>query len=259
MYRYFKNITGVFSGNYIYFWKSKGLSDERLDSITASNHKITPELSFYGTKIRVEFNGSCLKQDKVTHAHGKIVNTYIVYKISKNYSICTYPILENCLFGAVSLTKNADIDKYKYSGYGTGFDRHGEFSFGTSGFGRNCIIFGADLSSSSHANNNKNNILVLGKDFVQGINDTTIYAEKMYSIDSTENNRKFCLSLHYNGANTYLFVNGRAVIFFVNGTEIYIFRAKDSETAASPLCLGSISKDFSVDNMKKNKINRICS
>ena len=66
------------------------------------------------------------------------------------------------------MTKNVDIDKYKYSGYGIGFDRHGEFSFGTRGFGRNCIIFGADLSnSSSHANNKKNNILVLSKDFVQ--------------------------------------------------------------------------------------------
>ena len=66
------------------------------------------------------------------------------------------------------MTKNVDIDKYKYSGYDIGFDRHGEFSFGTRGFGRNCIIFGADLSnSSSHANNKKNNILVLGKDFVQ--------------------------------------------------------------------------------------------
>ena len=82
------------------------------------------------------------------------------------------------MFGAVSLTKNADIDQYKYSGYGIGFDRHGEFSFGN-GLGRNCIIFGPNLSSSSHANNKKNNILVLGKDFVQGINGTTIYAEKI--------------------------------------------------------------------------------
>ena len=153
------------------------------------------------------------------------------------------------MFGAVSLTKNADIDKYKYSGYVIGFDRHGEFSFGTRGFGRNCIIFGADLSSSSHANNNKNNILVLGKDVVQGINDTTIYAEKMYSINFSENNKKFCLSLHYNGDNSYL---------FVNGIEIYKFKAKDSETVASPLCLGNISRDFSVDNMKKNRIKWIC-
>ena len=138
----------------LHFWKSKGLPDERLDSITASNYKITPELSFYGTKEKVEFNGSCLKQDKVTYNHGKIVNIYIVYEIIQNYSISSYPTLENCLFGDVSLTKNADIDKYKYSGYGIGFDRGGEFSFGN-GIGKNCIVFGADLSSSSHANNKK--------------------------------------------------------------------------------------------------------
>ena len=89
------------------------MSYERLNFNTVSNYKITPELSYYGTKIRVEFNGSCLKQDKVMYNHGKIVNIYIVYEISKNYSISTYPTLENCLFGAVSLTKNADIDKYK--------------------------------------------------------------------------------------------------------------------------------------------------
>ena len=64
----------------------------------------------------------------------------------------------------------------------------------------------------------KNNILVLGKDFVQGINGTTIYPEKLHLINFIEKNKKFCLSLHYNGANSYL---------FVNGTEIYKFKAKD--------------------------------
>ena len=130
------------------------MSDERLSFITGSNHKITPELSFYGTKTKLGFNGSCFKQDKITYNHGKIVNIYIAYEISQNYSIGSYPKLENCLFGAVSFTNNADVDKYKYSGYGIGFDRHGEFSFGN-GLGKNCIIFGADLSSSSHANNKR--------------------------------------------------------------------------------------------------------
>ena len=95
----------------------------------------------------------------------------------------------------------------------------------------------------------KNNILVLGKDFVRGINGTTIYAEKLYKINFTEKNIKFCLSFHYNGGNSYL---------FVNGTEIHKFKVKDSEIVASPLCLGNISKDFSVDNMKKNRIKWIC-
>ena len=178
--------------------------------------------------------------------HGKIASKYIVHEISKYYSISTYPALQNCLFGAVTLTKNADIDQYKYSGYGIGFDRKGELSFGSRGFGRNFIILGADMSSSSHANNKKNNILVLGKDFLQGINGTTIYAEKLYSINFTENNKRFCLSLHYNEANGYL---------FVNGTEVHKFKAKDSEIVATPLCPGNISKNFSVDNMKKAGLN----
>ena len=59
MYRHFKRVVGVGTGNYIYFWKSKGLSDERINSITASNYSITPELSYYGSKIRVKLNRSC--------------------------------------------------------------------------------------------------------------------------------------------------------------------------------------------------------
>ena len=110
------------------------------------------------------------------------------------------------MLGAVSSTKNADIDKYNYSGYGIGFDRKGEFSFGN-GFDRNCLIFGANLTnSSSHVTNQKNSVLALGKVFTY-INGTTIYAEKIYSVSFTENNKKFCLSLYYNGANRYLFVN----------------------------------------------------
>ena len=99
-------------------------------------------------------------------------------------------MLESCLFGAVSLTKHVDIDQYKYSGYGIGFDRKGEFSFGSNGFGKNVIILAADMSSSVHVNNKIKNILVLGKDFVQGLDNATIYAEKMYSINFTENNKK---------------------------------------------------------------------
>ena len=96
-----------------------------------------------------------MKQDKVTFNHGKIVNMYIVYEINKNIDISDYPTLQNCLFGAISLTKNADIDKYKYFGYGIGFDRHGHGSVSFPGFGlgRNVIVFGVDTSSSIHIEN----------------------------------------------------------------------------------------------------------
>ena len=79
-------------------------------------------------------------------------------------------------------------------------------------------MFDVDLTNSSHANNKKNNILVFGKDFIQGINGTTIYAEKLYSINFTQNNKKFCLSLHYNGANSYLFVNVTEIQFLKQKT-----------------------------------------
>ena len=103
------------------------MSDERINSIKTSNQSITPNWNYYGIKARVEFNGSCWKQDKVTFNHGKVVSIYIVYELSKSINISDYPILENCLFGAVSLTKNANINKYNYCGYRTGFDRHGTF------------------------------------------------------------------------------------------------------------------------------------
>ena len=137
----------------------------------------------------------------------------------------------------VTLTKNADFEKYGYSGYGIGIDRRGSFSFPDGGSGQNILIFGVNMSSFAYIDNKRKNILVLGIGPTQGL-EHTLTAEKMYSINFTVTNRKFCLSLHYNGANSY---------FFVNGTEIYKFKAKDFEILVGPICLGNISKDWSVD------------
>ena len=101
------------------------------------------------------------------------------------------------------------------------------------------------MKSSADIDSKKKDILVLRKGPTQELEHTLI-AGKMYSINFTVTRNKFYLSLHYNGANSYL---------FVNGTEIYKFRAKDSEIATSPLCLGNISKDWSTDNMKKTGLN----
>ena len=163
MYRYFKIISGVGIGRYICYWQTKGLPDERFNSITVSNYSVIPFLDYYGTKARVEFSGSCLKQDKIMYTHGKLVNIYIIYEVSKSINISNHPTLENCLFGAVSLTKNADIDKYEYSRYEIRFDRHGSFSFPGPGSSRNVIIFGVDMSSSTKIDNRKNNTLILGQ------------------------------------------------------------------------------------------------
>ena len=91
----------------------------------------------------------------------------------------------------------------------------------------------------------RKNTLVLEKGPTQGL-EHTLTAEKMYSINFTAVRKKFCLSLHCNGANSYLFVNGR---------EVYKFKAKDSEIVVGPICLGNISKDWSVDNMKRTGFN----
>ena len=85
----------------------------------------------------------------------------------------------------VSLTKNTDIDRYKYSGYGVRFDRHRSYSYPSGGTGRNAIIFGVDMSSSKKIDNRKNDILILGKGPTQGL-EHTLSAEKMYSINFTE-------------------------------------------------------------------------
>ena len=92
----------------------------------------------------------------VTCTHGKIVNIYIVYKISeKDDTVIGDPTLENCLFGAVTLTKSADIDKYGYSGYEIGFYRKKSFSFPGGGYGQNVIVFGVDMSFTTHIDNKK--------------------------------------------------------------------------------------------------------
>ena len=97
------------------------------------------------------------------------------------------------------------------------------------------IIFGVHESSLVHANNKANNIYVMGNLFVQGINDTTLYAEKIYSQNFTQSSKTFILSLHYNGNDTYL---------FVNGAQELKFKAKDDQIINEKLCLRNLSSEF---------------
>ena len=190
MYRYFKRIAGAGSGDYIHYWKSKGLSDENITAPSAPNSFLNPSLEYLGTKPRVRFSGSYLKQNVITYNHGKSANIHIVYEINKNgNTTSSNPTLENWFFGAVTLTKNADIDKYKYSGYGTGFDRKESFSFPGNGLGRNVVIFGVDMSSSMKIDKRKKDILIFGKGPTQRLEHTQS-AEKMYSINFTEKDKK---------------------------------------------------------------------
>ena len=121
--RYFKKIASICSGNYIYYWKSKGLSGKRINTIKTPDYGTTPKLNYYGAKPRAEFNASCLKQDKITYTHGKMIHIYIVYELTGCNSNHNHATIKNFFFGTVFLTKNTDIDKYEDSGYGIGFDR----------------------------------------------------------------------------------------------------------------------------------------
>ena len=169
-------------------------------------------------KMYVYLKGSHFQQNNVLTSNNghvindNVVNVSIVYKLDPLASSgdTTFTI-QNALFGAMQITKNADTSKYNYKGYGICFDESKEFASTT--LARNAIIFGVDMSFSEHANNkrnerNKRNIYVMGKDYVQRINDTTIYAEKMHYRSFTDPGHKFVLSLHYNGNNSYLYVNG---------------------------------------------------
>ena len=108
--------------------------------------------------------------------------------------------------------------------------------------GKNVIIFEVDVSSSVHIDNKNKNILILGEGPTQGLDDTTLTTEAKYRINFTQSGKRFVLSLHYNGSNRFLFVNTK---------NIYQFIAKDSEIKSYALCLGNISKDFTINNMKK--------
>ena len=103
------------------------------------------------------------------------------------------------MFGAIKLTKHVDIDLYKYSGIG--FDRKGSYSISDE-VGKNVMIFGVDMSSSSHIDNKLKYILFVGKGATQGL-EHTLAAEKMYPVNFTTESKKFCLSLHYSGANSF--------------------------------------------------------
>ena len=112
----------------------------------------------------------------------------------------------------------------------------------------NVIICGADMNLSVHIDNKNKDILILGNGPAQGLDDTTLTAEALYPINFTQPNKIFVLSLHCNESNS---------ILFVNATKIHQFKVKDSELKNYALCLGNISKDFAINNMKKTRLKEI--
>ena len=224
---YIRKSTGIFSGNMIAAGNTKGN---------------LPDLKNNG-RMNVYLSGNHFQQNVASIPNSNnVINIYIVYKVTPISSTRnTDYTIQNALFGAMKITKNTDSSKNNYKGYGLCFDEGGEFghtvkqgNFNRVTNAKNVIIFGVDMSSSVHATNRANNIYVMGKEFIQGINDTTIYAEKLFHNNFTEHGVKFVLSLHYNVDDSYLFANGRQELKF---------KAKDDQLITEKLCLGNLSSE----------------
>ena len=123
-----------------------------------------------------------------------------------------------------------------------GFDSFSNISLHDGTMGKNLIIFGADMSSSVHLDNKGKYISIHGKGPTQGLDDTTLTEEVKYHINYTQSEKRFVLSLPYNGSNSFL---------FINAAKVYQFKAKNSEIKDYALYSGSISTDFTINNMKK--------
>ena len=206
-------------------------------------------------RLYVYLQGNHFQQNNVLtssndHVINKnVVNIYIVYKLdplaSTRDNIFT--------FGAIQITRNAtDNDKNNYKGYDICFDERSDFGHTITEGGhahttnaRNVLIFGADMSFSVHATNRANHIYLMGTGFTQGINDTTIYAENNFYRNFTDFGKKIVLSLHYNGDNSYLFVNGRQELKF---------KAKTDQLVKEKLCIGNLSDQWTTSESGKTGV-----
>ena len=122
------------------------MSDEKIKPPYTTSKCLSPKLVWYNSGIKLKFKGSCLKQDKATFTPKNVVNLLVVFELDTwSQDLSTDFTLNNYLFGSVKLTKNVDPDKYKYSGYGTGFDSRSLFSLPNFDWGKNVIIFGVVL------------------------------------------------------------------------------------------------------------------
>ena len=211
-------------------------------------------------RLYVYLQGNHFQQNNVLtssndHVINKnVVNIYIVYKLDPIASSRdTSFAIQNALFGAMQITKNAtDNSKNKYKGYGICFDERSQFGHtitedgrADTTNGRNVLIFGVDMSSSVHATNRANHIYLMRDGLTQGINDTTLYVEKNYWRNFTEPGKKVVLSLHYNGDNSYLFVNCRQEVKF---------KVKTDQLVKEKLCMGNLSDQWTASESEKTEL-----
>ena len=221
--------TGIF--NYSDYYSMKGIENTKKEMPILKNDE----------RMYAALQGSHFQQNHVINTN--VINTYCVYKLDPIASSrdTTFTI-QNALFGAMQITKNADNSKNNYKGYGICFDERSEFGhiiteggFAHTADARNVLMFGADMSFSVHANNRANTIDVMGTGLTQGIHDTTLYAEKNFYRNFTDPGKKFMLSLHYNCDGSYLFVNGRQELKF---------KCKIDHLVKEKLCIANLSDQW---------------
>ena len=238
-------------------WKSTGVynysSDSNMNAVLDYGGYL-PDIKNDG-RMHVHLNGNHFQQNKVIIPNNNnAINIYCVYEL--------YPIassrdtsftIQNALFGAMQITKNAtDNSKNNYKGYGICFDERSQFGHTITEDGcthttngRNALIFGVEMSFSAHATNRANHIYLMGDGLMQGIKDTTFYVEKNYWRNFTDPGKKFIISLHYNGDESYFFVNSRQELKF---------KAKTDQLVKEKLCIGNLSDQWTTSESEKTEL-----
>ena len=214
-----------------------------------------PTLLNQNYRLGATFRGNYMKQKKLGYYYGSVINIYVVYKLndfnnSEDAKVIntTTPdfTTQNSLFRVVKIIKDTNTSHYKYTGYGICFDEKGSFYFGNRTDAKNVTILGGDMVICRYSGNNytgKNNMYVLGKNFIQGFSTDgaghKISQKGMYKTNITGPNKKFVLALHYNGDDSYL---------FVNRVQQLKFKSAISHTDRNLLTLGNISLHWSLTN-----------
>ena len=236
-----------FTNGKISTWKSTGIFNYSVDSNMNAVGDASGDLRDIKNdgRMYVYLSDNHFQQNKVIIPNNdNVINIYCVNEIQPiSSSRDTSFTIQNALFGAMQITKDAtDNSKNNYKGHGICFDERSQFGHAITegGFthttnGKNVLIFGTDMSFSVHATNRANHIYLMGEGLTQGINDTTIYVQKNYYRNFTDPGKKFVLSLHYNGDDSYLFVNGRQELKF---------KVKTDQLVKEKLCIVNLSDQW---------------
>ena len=242
----------------IKLWKSTGIENltrnSDMEAVGDSGNDF-PDIKVDG-RMYFYLSGNHFQQNKVIiQNNNNVINIYCVYELQPISSLRgTSFTIQNALFGAMQITKDpTNNSKNNYKGCSLCFDERSNFSHTITQDGRqrtsnckNVLILGTDMSSSIHATNRANRIYCFGEELTQGINDTTIYAEKNYYRNFTEHGEKFVLSLHYNGDDSYLFVNDRQELRF---------KAKNDKLVKEKLCIGNLSDQWTASESEKTGLH----